>query len=243
MNTSNKDWTFGIVSSNINLNEKGELTNDNNYLLEVVNSIYELKIPTNLFEIIIIGENNNKKSFSFDNLKIIYFDETIKKGWITRKKNIIFEEAKYNNIIIVHDYIKFNKDWYNGFLKFDSDWDVAMVKILNKDNTRWRDWLMWPHCGRDYIHKYRIAHNGVLLAPNRLDYKDNRYTNTDMYISGSVIIGKKNFLIDNKLDESLCWGQGEDCEWSARCRKNWKYKMNSNSTLNLLKMGEDSRLF
>jgi len=60
-----------------------------------------------------------------------------------------------------------------------------------------------------------------------------------MYINGTVIIGKRNYLVNNKFDENRCWGQGEDCEWSARCRPTWKYKMNPNSTLRLLKQKED----
>jgi hypothetical protein len=56
-----------------------------------------------------------------------------------------------------------------------------------------------------------------------------------MYISGSVIIGKTEYLKNNKLDENLVWGQGEDDEWSRKCRPTWKYKMNTNSTLKLLK--------
>ena len=47
----------------------------------------------------------------------------------------------------------------------------------------------------------------------------------------------------NKLNENLCWGQGEDCEWSLRCRSFWNYKMNCNSTILLLKMGQHSSLF
>ena len=56
-----------------------------------------------------------------------------------------------------------------------------------------------------------------------------------MYISGSTIIGKKSFLQSNKLDESRGWGEDEDGEWADRCRSKWTYKMNINSTLQLLK--------
>jgi hypothetical protein len=77
------------------------------------------------------------------------------------------------------------------------------------------------------------------LPPNRLLYDDTRFTNNDMYVNGTVIIGKGKFLIANKLDENLVWGQGEDCEWSARCRPFWKYKMNINSKLQLLKQHDN----
>jgi hypothetical protein len=42
-------------------------------------------------------------------------------------------------------------------------------------------------------------------------------------------------MIDNPLDERRGWGQGEDVEWSFRCRNFWNYKMNSNSSVRFLK--------
>jgi hypothetical protein len=243
MHTSNKQWTFGIVTKHVEIFNNCIVANSDCFLNEIVESIKSLNIPQNSYEIIIIGDNNLKADLTIEeNLHIIFFDESVKEGWITKKKNILVEQSKFENVILLHDYIKFNTDWYEGFQAFESDWDVCMVKILNADNTRWRDWLVWPHCP-SYEHGYLIEHNKVMLAPNRLSYLDNRYINTEMYISGTVIIGKREFLKNNKLSENLCWGQGEDCEWSSRCRSFWNYKMNSNSTVHLLKMGQHSSLF
>jgi hypothetical protein len=170
------------------------------------------------------------------NIKFINFDETIKAKWITRKKNIIVEEALFENVVIVHDYVLFTNDWYSGYQTFDEEWDVSMCKILNKDGVRWRDWILWWNA----FAPYRLEHNGTILAPNRLLYDDNRYVNTEMYINGTVIIGKKSYLTANKQNEDLIWGQGEDCEWSARCRQTWNFKMNTNSTLQLLKQHDNT---
>jgi hypothetical protein len=46
-----------------------------------------------------------------------------------------------------------------------------------------------------------------------------------MYVSGSVMIVRKEFMLDNPLDENLGWGEGEDVEWSLRVRKFWDYKI------------------
>ena len=232
---NNSEWTFGIISGDVLLTESGEVVkNVNNYLLDVIQSIKNLNIPEDKFEIIIVGGNNQNKDFEFKNIKIYNFDETIKSKWITKKKNIIIDAAKFENIALVHDYASFDKNWYTGFQNFETDWDVCMVKVINKDGIRWRDWILW-WCGTA---PYRLEHNGVLLEKNRLLYNDGRFVNTDMYINGTVIIGKKKFLQENKLDENLCWGQGEDCEWSARCRSFWRYKMNTHSKINLLKQQE-----
>jgi len=234
MNTLKTDsWSFGIITNNLIIKNKA-IAFENEQVISILNSISSLNIPKEKFEIIIVG-GNNVGNLVLDNIKIIDFDESIKKAWITKKKNIIIEEAKFENIAIVHDYVFFDKNWYEGYLKFETDWDVSMCQIRNKDNVRWRDWLLW-WCGTA---PYRIEHNGKLLPANRLLYDDTNFVNNDMYINGTVIIGKKNFLMNNKFDESRVWGQGEDCEWSARCRPTWKYKMNTNSTLRLLKQKED----
>lgn len=65
------DFTFGIITT-------GEY---DNFILDIIESIVKNNIPN--YEIIIIG---NTKIKEMDNIKILYFDETIKSGWITRKK-------------------------------------------------------------------------------------------------------------------------------------------------------------
>lgn len=223
---SNKQWTFGIVSAFVDIDNLA-ISN----LGSVMDSIINLNIPKADYEIIVVGANSAGCTFVKDNIKFINFDETIKNKWITKKKNIIAEEARFENVVIVHDYVLFASDWYEGYQTFDGEWDVSMCKILNKDGVRWRDWVMWWNAHAPY----RLEHKDILLAPNRLLYDDDKYVNTEMYISGTVIISKKLYLMANKLDERLVWGQGEDCEWSARCRPTWNYKMNTNSTLQLLK--------
>lgn len=234
MNTSNKQWTFGIVSTDIQV-ENNNIRNEN--LKLIIESINQLNINHEDYEIIIIGSNSKNINLTLDNnVKLINFDENIKPKWITKKKNTIINEARFDNIILLHDYVIFDSEWYAGFQKFDSDWDVCMCKIYNKNNTRWRDWILW-WCS---IAPYALEHNGENLHPNRLLYDDTRFVNTDMYINGTVIIGKREYLKHNTLDENLVWGQGEDCEWSARCRPNWTYKMNTMSKLKLLKQHDNT---
>jgi len=231
--SSNKQWTFGIISTDIIFDDNGFMPNT---LYDSVQSIQKLNIPKEDYEIIIVGKNSLDKDVEFNGIKFITFDEDKKPKWITKKKNIIIDNALYENLIIIHDYVSFDNEWYKGFQNFDTEWDVCMCKIYNNDGIRWRDWILW-WCAHA---PYRLEYNGVLLPPNRLLYDDTRFINSDMYINGTVIIGKKNFLIKNKFNEELVWGQGEDCEWSQRCRPYWKYKMNTNSKLRLLKQHDSN---
>ena len=61
------------------------------------------------------------------------------------------------------------------------------------------------------------------------------YDPEKMYISGAFWVAKTEFMKSNLLDESLCWGEGEDVEWSKRVLKTGKYVMNGHSTIRLLK--------
>ena len=112
------NFTFGIVTSG---------TNDI-FINQIIDSIQLMNIPN--YEIIIVGNSLVKRK----NVRIINFDELIKTGWITKKKNIITTEAAFDNIVYMHDYIVFDINWYNEFLKF-GDFKICMNQILNFDGT------------------------------------------------------------------------------------------------------------
>ena len=121
------NFTFGIITNGLN----------NVYLSRILSDIKSLNIPN--YEIIIVGGSSK-----FDNVKHIDFDESQKKLWITRKKNLITENAIYENIVYTHDYITFDSNWYNEFLKFGNDFSICMNRINNFDGTRYRYWTLWP---------------------------------------------------------------------------------------------------
>ena len=123
------NFTFGIITDG----------NNDNFIIQNIKSIQDNKIKH--YEIIIVG---NTKINASELIKIINFDETIKTNWITRKKNIIVEHAQYENIVLMHDYIMFDVNWYEGFTKFGNDFDICVNKIFNKDGTRYRDYTLFP---------------------------------------------------------------------------------------------------
>jgi len=166
-------------------------------------------------EIVVVGGS------PISGVKYIPFDENVRKGWITRKKNIITQEASNENIVYMHDYLVLSDGWYAGFLKFGGDFNVCMNVITNLDGTRYRDWVTWddPDVGL-----------------KRVDYS---YTKTQfMYISGAYWVAKKSFMEASPLDERICWGKGEDVEWSKRIRDKCKYVMNPYSEVKMLKQKE-----
>lgn len=204
------DFTFGVIT--------GEYASP--HLCMLIDSIERLNIPN--YEIVIVGNTVVQPKHG----KIIPFDEHAKPKWITRKKNLITEHAQYNNIVYVHDYIVFNSDWYDGFVKFGDQWDICMNRIYNADGTRFRDWTLWCHNGNvvDTIIGRQC------LLPYNVDYLS-RF----MYISGAYWVAKKHVMQEFPLDERLVWGQGEDVLWSVQVREKYRFTMNPWSSVQLLR--------
>lgn len=206
------DFTFGIIT-------------DGNYdpmVDKIISSIRDEKIPN--YEIIIVG--NSK--ITGDDIKVIPFDENIKWRWITRKKNIITENAKYENIVYLHDYVYLLPGWYDGWLKFGENFKACMNIILNEDGTRFRDWLLWDN-PLDENNRY-IINNSEHIIPYHVTNLS-RY----MYFSGAYWVAKKEIMEKYPLDERLVWNEGEDVDWSKRYRSDNEFQMNIYSTVKTMK--------
>lgn len=205
------DFTFGISATNLN----SELHDF------IINSITNLNIPK--YEILIAGQDIKQDP----RYTVIDFDETEKGGWITRKKNLLCSHAKFENIVLLHDYIIFDYNWYKGFLKFGNEWSICMNIILNNDGTRFRDWCLNPY---DVIPPKGHINSREFLLPY-----DVKNLSQKMYLSGAYWVAKTQFMLKNPLDESLCWGESEDIEWSSRVRNKTNFSMNTFSEVFLLK--------
>lgn len=212
----NIDFTFGVITDG----------NNDNYLNIIIDSIEKNNIPN--YEIIIVGNSNIENR---NNVKIYNFDESIKNSWITRKKNIIIENAIYENLVILHDYICFDNNWYNGFKLFGENYDWGVNKILNNNNERFRDYTIFPpniiHLNNDFNYRCLLPYT----------FKNNLNINKYLYISGSYFFIKKSLAINNKLNENLLWGQGEDVEYCNRLHNNgYIVKCNDLSLVKFLKL-------
>jgi len=204
------DFTFGVVSNGEN----------QTFINKVIDSIENENIPN--YEIIVVGNVKIERN----NTIVIPFDESIKNGWITKKKNIITNNSKYDNVVFLHDYIVLTPGWYLGHTSLGDNYDIRMDRILNYDGLRFRDWCIWPHnnnlmddvIGRECIIPYTFNHL-------------KKY----QYISGSYWVAKKDIMLKYPLDERLTWGESEDVEWSFRVRENCDIQMNTNSSVQFLK--------
>lgn len=210
-------FTFGIITDG----------NADANLIKVVESILCLCIPT--YEIIIIGNTSIRPDKKLEHVRIIPFDES-RPNWITRKKNTICRLARYENIVLLHDYVIFHADWYTGFLRFGNSFDVCVNKILNHDGSRYRDFLLFIFFMRAIDSRFESQ----CLLP--YDFKLNPITSRLAYVSGAYYVVKKHIALRYPLDETKCWGEGEDVEFSYRTsRDGICIQMNKHSTVSILK--------
>lgn len=185
----------------------------------VIDSIEALKIPE--YEILLIGPKNDQ----FKNG--IEFDETEKEGWITRKKNVLVDSAKYDNVVVMHDYYTFDKDWYTNFVEFGDEWDVCSnAQQLINGNRHFTDWVTWD--------------SPIFPRYTAMAYDDWSHTRC-MYQSGGYMIVKKDFYKKFPMNEEMTWGTAEDVEWSLRMRTSALWKCNGKSIVKHNKVHRDAR--
>ena len=222
-------FTFGIITTNENQTHE---YNGKNYITEIINSIRANNIPDDCYEIIIVG-GNNKYQF-FHDVHHIEFNDIAKPKWITKKKNLITKHAKYDNIVYSHDYVKYDKNWYKGFIEFGNDWDICMCINQSLDGSRFRDWLTWDDPDINFPgggYPATSKNNGHRVIMPSYEYNNPQY----MLISGSWWVAKKHIMLQVPLDENLVWGDAEDVKWSFQVRDKYKYKMNKYSIVKLCK--------
>jgi hypothetical protein len=204
------NFTFGIITAYDDLQR----------LSDIIDSIRELKIPN--YEILVMG---NDTYLPTDDTT--YVDMSSEHQYVTNKKNRIAEMAKYDNLVILHDYYLFDKDWYTGYETFGDEWDVCSnPQYLINGKRHFTDWVTWDH--PDYPRW------------TSLDY-DNWLETKYMYQSGGYMLVKKDFLLKYPCKQNMLWGTAEDVEWSLRMRDHADWKCNKLSKVQHNKVHRDAK--
>ncbi len=184
------------------------------------------KQSTDNTEIILCGEDIHYPDNFLDmDITYIPFNESENNGWITRKKNLMVQEAKYENIVLTHDYYLFDELWLKGFKLFcekTPEWYVMCNTVLTKEGKRSSDWLVnqrymdkaleaFPHFQTELM-AIAPTENGPRWVCG-LPYHVDDLTHIQ-YVSGAYIVAKKSVLLECPLNETLMWGDAEDIIWS-----------------------------
>lgn len=192
LNDSITKWSFGIVSDG----------RKNERILQIVDRISKLKIPE--YEVLICGPSPSNILPDF--VKVIddsdcYNDIRIP---ICKKKNKIITNAKFNNLVIIHDRIMFPLDWYEKISKYGNYFDTLSLKILDE--------VTLTKNVNDYL-LFSDETFGVFKDINM--FKKKKWS-SKLFIDGSIFIIKKHIALQNQLSDYLNWGEKEDVDFSKR---------------------------
>lgn len=191
-------WTFGIVSDG----------RKNDRIMSIINRIFSFGIPN--FEVIICGPAPSDKLPM--NVKILddtdlYDDKRIP---ISRKKNRIIKNAKFDNLVIIHDRIMLSENWFLQIKNNGNYFDAIIPAILDETNHN-----LHVNDGTS-IPTYE-THNKYTLPTYGVSW------NQDLFIDGGIIIIKRQVATTIPIAPYLNWGEREDVQFSRNLYINGFY--------------------
>ena len=203
------------------------------HLIKCVESIRNQRLSS--YEILVIGPEVPDAIYLEllgPDIKFLTFDETIKPLWITKKKNILAQQATYDRLCLLHDYLWLTPDWATNLQSFEAKhpWSVLSFPQQRSDGGRfWYDWSGFEKSQEIYNRKFYT-------------YTDWSHNN-DTYISGNIFCVHRQFLLEYPLDEKLVHMQQEDLEWSRRVSPFTHFKCAYNSLVCHQKDHRDQHFF
>ena len=197
----------------------------------VVKRILELDIPEK--EILLCGRPDENFQY-WDQVRIVGEDIPAPPIWITKKKNVLAQEAQYENLCILHDRVFLPANFMQTIRQFGDGFSFAAFQslwfdnVLNLSAVRYSDYgcAMEDHHA-DFIHAEKettsssftpflfteIEKQNFIIA-NPLRYQSGNY------LTGSLYITKRKLWLNTPQDESLYWAEFEDIEHADRCSRN-----------------------
>ncbi len=229
--------TFGICTDGSN----------SNHLSNLIKSIQDLNIPW--YEIVVIGGSKDFECYHGKNTRWIPFNEHVRPGHITRKKNLITNTAQFPYICLVHDYFLFDKGWYEGLIQYmmkNIAWNILTNVIKTNEDTRHSDWTVNPNYMERFLVQDQESMREIWKAyPGEnakyvvgLPYDTGQVFNKIQYISGGYLFAENFVLQEYPLNETLCWSQEEDLEWSQIVNQFLPFHFNPYSLVILQKPGK-----
>jgi hypothetical protein len=202
----NTGISFGIVISG---NENELPTIDKS-----INSILGAVINEENFEILICGPSDCefKDRFSnYRNCRYINFDLKDKNRiLITRKKNYLLKEAKYNIVSISHSRIIYPGDFYKKII--NRKFEVVTPSVCYQEKSIKYRYLDFITIGSYDTTKL----NSKFTCAAELINERFLYNMSDRvaFIDGGINIFNKFLIPENPYNENIGWGEAEDVELS-----------------------------
>jgi len=181
-------------------------------LEKFVTTVYDELKGTD-YEIIVVAPPFLDLSYFDKNINLVHVIWNELSLWtvpfaISKKKNFGAKYAKYDKVVISHDYLYFLSGWKKGYDGFE-DFTVCTNVVLDEQGNRHMDWVVWDYPGV-----------GIGLLPY------NQECTEYQVIGGNYFVVKRDFFLSNPMNENLRWGEAEDIDWAFSIRKKTKFKVN-----------------
>lgn len=215
-------WTFGIPVG----------PEDATVLNALVKRILEIDIPNK--EIILCGTPGQNFAY-FDQVRIVGKDITAPPVQICKKKNRLAIEAKYNNLVILHDRVFLPKHFGEMVRRFGPRYPLMTLQSMFFDNCvsmhprRYSDYAMaMGEVAQGLQGLHRTSGAAVSIAPSIFTEIERtafcfaspmRFTKDMSYPTGSLYVCRKEVWNAYPLDEALFWVEFEDIEQGLRAGK------------------------
>jgi hypothetical protein len=197
-------WTFGLLT----------LGKKRDEVLKYIDSI-ERACPDS-YEIVIVCPHELTWLGDRSNLRVIRFSEKDDLGWITRKKNLICEEATFSDILICHDRFTVAHDFFTAFERWGYSYGIAAPRVCFENGARALDWAIVS------------SENRVWSTGGLLDYRAySRYA----YVPGGATLVRKSFAQRYPWSETLFWNEHEDVELCRRAQRSGEIIYLADSTV------------
>lgn len=194
----------------------------------VVKRILELDIPEK--EILLCGRPD--KSFKyFDKVRIVGEDIPAPPVWITRKKNVLAKEARFENLCILHDRVFLPLNFMQTIRKFGDYFPFAAFQslwfddLLNLIPVRYSDFgcASETHLANRVTamkgDKPSLFSTSLFSEIEKQNFKNGNplRNHHGSYLTGSLYIVKRQVWLHTPQDEALYWAEFEDIEQAQRC--------------------------
>lgn len=212
-------WTFGIPVG----------PEDATILNAIVQRILEIDLPHK--EILLCGTPGSNFAY-FNEVRIVGEDIPAPPVQICKKKNRLAQEARYSNLVILHDRVFLPRHFGEMVRRFGPRYPLMTLQSLFFDNRLSMHPRRYSDC---CVAMGEIAHGlqglqrssgkSVMIAPSvfpdvertGLPYANPmRYSKDLTYPTGSLYLCRKEVWNAFALDESLFWSEYEDVEHGIR---------------------------
>lgn len=215
-------WTFGIPVG----------PEDATILNAIVRRILEIDLPRK--EILLCGTPGHNFAY-FNEVRIVGEDIPAPPVQICKKKNRLAQEARYSNLVILHDRVFLPRHFGEMVRRFGPRYPLMTLQSMFFDNRMSLHPRRYSDCcvamgeiaqGLQGLH--RSSGKPVMIAPSifpdvertGLPYASPmRYSKDLMYPTGSLYICRKEVWNAWPLDEALYWSEYEDVEHGIRASR------------------------